>query len=272
MIVTTLYVASIALALLAGATGLIAWTVDRPWPGRAARWLSVAAFLAVGVAWVIRWTTSGHIPLFGTWESALSIAFFMLAAGLVWNLLASEPRVGPATTLTAAMILAHGFGYDSTIHALTISERSLVVYVHAFLSWMAFGAFAVNLGVSASMIVRPVTAGIRRSFDLSLSIGFVLFTAMIATGSIYKFMLFGKPWSFDPIETMAMIAWLGYGTLLHMNLLSGWKSRRIARWTIGAFVVLLLSYRAIIYFPSWSTYHIFDMNLRTHIVGPEETE
>ena len=36
-----------------------------------------------------------------------------------------------------------------------------------------------------------------------------------------------------------------------------------------AFAMLVISYRGLVYFPAWSTYHIFDIDLRIH-VGPEE--
>ena len=87
---------------------------------------------------------------------------------------------------------------------------------------------------------------------------------MIATGAFYKFMLFGKVWTFDPIESMALIVWLVYGTLIHLARLAGWSARRVARWSVAAFAVLLVSYRAIIYFPSFATYHIFDIGLKLH--------
>ncbi len=86
-------------------------------------------------------------------------------------------------------------------------------------------------------------------------------------GSLYKFLLFGKAWSFDPIETLGFCAWVAYGTLLHMDLMAGWGGRRLAGWCLGTFVLLVVSYRAIVYFPSWSTYHILDMDIRTHVTG-----
>jgi len=88
---------------------------------------------------------------------------------------------------------------------------------------------------------------------------------MLVTGSLYKFMLFGRAWSFDPVETLGLLAWLAYGTLLHMQQLAGWGGRRLAGWCVALFVVLVVSYRAIVYFPSWSTYHIFDIGLRLHL-------
>jgi ABC-type transport system involved in cytochrome c biogenesis permease subunit len=245
-----MYAALIVLALVAGAFGLRRGTAA----------FSSILFAAVTLTvWILRWIETGHLPLFGTYENALSIALATSLAGVVWR------AASGATSLIAALVLAQGVTYDPMPYALTISERSLVVDVHAVLAWLAFGVFAAAAGLA-------VRVGLVRGGDVhgallerALTIGFVLHTAMIASGSLYKFMLFGKVWSWDPIETMALMAWLAYGTLLHMSLLAGWGARRLARWSIATFVVLVLSYRAIIYFPSFTTYHIFDIGLKLHL-------
>ena len=92
---------------------------------------------------------------------------------------------------------------------------------------------------------------------------------MLASGSFYKFLLFGTAWTFDPIEILGFVAWVAYGTLLHMVLFAGWDGRRLAAWCFGLFFILVVSYRGIVYFPAWSTYHIFDMDLRIHLTGDE---
>ncbi len=95
---------------------------------------------------------------------------------------------------------------------------------------------------------------------------------MLVSGSVYKFLLFGKAWSFDPIETLGFAAWVAYGTLLHMHYFAGWRGRRLARWCLTVFILLLVSYRGIVWFPAWSTYHIFDMDLRIHVTGDEAAD
>ncbi len=126
------------------------------------------------------------------------------------------------------------------------------------------GALLANAGL-AFLVLRQWggEAAVRR-MAFTLSLGFVLHSAMLASGSLYKFLLFGRTWSFDPIETLGLVAWVAYGTLLHMQLLGGWSGRRLAGWCLALFVLLVISYRGIVYFPSWSTYHIFDVDLRFH--------
>lgn len=261
----------VAVSAAAALVGFIAWVR----PGSRTLLLAgegagvTAAVLAV-VVWALRWRSAGHLPLFGTFESSLSLAVAVLGAAIVLRLVTpAARRVWPVACVVAGAVVAHGLLFDPTAFPLTISERSWVVDVHAVVAWAAFGALAVNAALALSCLVRPTAPGEGSGHWLSrtLTIGFALHSAMLATGSFYKFLLFGTPWSFDPVETLGLVAWLAYGTLLHMHLFAGWEGRKLAAWCLGLFVVLVVSYRGIVYFPAWSTYHVFDMDLRMHVTG-----
>jgi ABC-type transport system involved in cytochrome c biogenesis permease subunit len=264
----SLYVAAIASSVAAALLGLPGWLRESPFLLRLGRMAGGLALALATAAFVLRWLEAGHLPLFGTYESALSLALACLLVGAIWDLL-GRGRVSllPWGALAAAGLLGHGLAFDPTPYALTISERSWVVDIHAVCAWLAFGALTINAGLSlATILVRRLVPDAERLVSFSLSIGFLLHSAMMASGSFYKFLLFGKAWSFDPIETLGFAAWVAYGTLLHMDLLARWNARRLAPWCLGVFFLLLVSYRGIVYFPSWSTYHIFDMNLRIHVM------
>ena len=86
----------------------------------------------------MRWSTAGHLPLFGTYESSLSLAVAVLLGGLLARIRSIGPAgLWPVATGTAAALVAHGLRFDPTPYALTISERSWVVDVHAVLAWAA---------------------------------------------------------------------------------------------------------------------------------------
>jgi len=258
----------------AAAAGWLAWQA----PGR--RGVAILADTIGGLAtacalaaWIARWVEAGHLPLFGTWESGLSLALAMLAAAWVASWLGGgKLRLWAVAGAVAAGVLAHASAYSTAIYALTISERSWVVDLHAVLAWAAFAALGLNAAYGAALLtardtLQRVQQAAERGLAVSLSLGFVLHSAMMASGSFYKFLLFGEAWSFDPIEILGFIAWIAYATLLHLHLMGGWEGRQLARWSVGLFLLLVLSYRGIVYFPAWSTYHIFDMDLRVHVTG-----
>lgn len=260
---------------VAGATaGLIAWyRPDRRALAILADGLGVTVTAATIAAWIARWVAAGHLPLFGTYESALSLGVAVMGVASIARFGGGRSRAAWAAACAVTVAVTyHGLGFDRTAYALTISERSWVVDVHAVLAWLAFGVLAWNAGLGLRVVIRRNDEDADRGLSFSLSLGFVLHSAMLASGSIYKFLLFGTAWSFDPIETLGLLAWLAYGTLLHLHLMAGWSGRRLARWCIGLFVVLTVTYRGIVYFPAWSTYHIFDMDLRIHLTGDESFE
>lgn len=258
MAAVRLYDVLLGVCAVGAVLGFLAWRAPRL--KRLARVWSWFAFVLACLAWVLRWVEAGHWPIFGVWESALSLALAVLAAGALLRRGGSLPAA--VASLVAAGVLVHSRGYETAVYALTISERSLVVDLHAAVAWAAFGCLTANAGWAVAALLRRE---VERPLVLTLQWGFFLHTAMLVTGSLYKFMLFGQAWSFDPIETLGLFTWLAYGTLLHLQQLAGWGGRRLAGWCVALFAVLVVSYRAIVYFPSWSTYHIFDIGLRLHL-------
>lgn len=236
-----------------------------------ARVLAGVFLAGVAAAWTGRFAEAGHLPLFGTYESALSLALATMIAATLWDRFGRGGPVAPLACLVSAALLAHGAAFDTTPYALTISERSWVVDVHAVLAWAAFGALAVATILALVIVVRPGDGdGRAAALTGALSIGFFGLSGMLVSGSVYKFLLFGRAWSFDPIEVLGFATWLCYGTLLHLRLMARWDARRLAVWSLAAFALLVVSYRVIVYFPPWSTYHIFDMDRRVHVVGGED--
>jgi ABC-type transport system involved in cytochrome c biogenesis permease subunit len=235
---------------LAGLVGLAGWR--RPARSGLARLhelLSLACLTIALVTWVARWVVAGHLPLFGTFESSLSLSFAALLGALLIRFRTGSTVPWTAAALGAAALLLHGRA-----------------------AWAAFAALLANAGFALHRLVaRDVRPGpSNRRLSRSLSVGFLLHSAMLVSGSVYEFMLFGGAWSFDPVETLGLLTWLAYGTLLHLHLFAGWEGRRLAGWCLALFAMLSVSYRCIVYFPAWSTYHVFDLDRRVHVMGSGE--
>ncbi len=286
---SNLYMMLIPSGLIIGHLGIAA-RIFRP--GRSVekivRWFTLIWSAALVLAWGLRASIAGHMPLFGMYESALSLALATVVVAACWEMRhRGRTIITPLAVLVGAALLSHGRTFDPTAYALTISERSWVVDVHAVIAWLAFGVLALSNFLALRIVLgrtdgddsarkahRLATGAaelheLERPLVRSLQLGFLMLTGMIASGSVYKFLLFGTPWSFDPVESMALVVWMAYATLLHLHLFVGWRGKRLAGWTLGLFALLVISYRALVYFPAWSTYHIFDMDRRIH-VGTEE--
>lgn len=257
------------LGILIGHVGIAGKLVPRqPIINRMAGWLAHLWAVLVLLLWIARVRSTSHLPLFGTYESALSLALATMLAAILWEHIGRrQVSLSPLAVLSSGALLVHGRGFDPTPYALTISEQSWVVDVHAVVAWTAFGVLTVNSILALRIILTrgEEKAQLGRWLIGSLRIGFLLHTGLLVSGSVYKFLLFGTAWSFDPIETMAIVVWMAYGALLHLHAFAGWNTERLARWCFGVFLLLVVSFRCIVYFPPWSTYHIFDMDRRLHV-------
>ena len=73
-----------AVCAASGAFGLSGWVAGRDARyERVGGWLGLLCFLLAALIWVARWSVAGHMPLFGTYESGLSLALAVLAATLL---------------------------------------------------------------------------------------------------------------------------------------------------------------------------------------------
>ena len=227
------------------------------------RWtnrVAVLIFGVVAVTWISRYAITGHFPMFGAYESALSLAFFSGTILLPASKLHQQSYLSFYPSIVAAL-LYHGKRYSSTIYALTISERGFWVHLHAIVAFVCFG-LAVLLFLASVLVLLGNNAPIKKL----LLFFYLLYTLTIITGSFYEFLLFGRVWSFDPIETMNLACFLGFTTLAHMISFQNWAPRRIASWSIFCSLLLVAAYRLILIFPPETTYHIFDIDLRIHLV------
>ena len=258
-----LYLTLVVVSAASGLVGLMSWR----W--RAKLWLrrlsALGGWSCTALAlstWGLRWYQAGHLPLLGTYESALALCVVILCAALILEQLShSEAGVLPVACLLTSAAALHGMGFDAAAHSLPIYARSWAVQLHAVVAWSAFGVLALNAGLALRCVVLDATERQSRWLARSLHWGFVLHSAMMVSGALSQLLLRGRAWSFDPVESLGMVAWLSYGALMHLHLRGGWSGRRLAWWCLLLFLVLVVSYRGIVSLPPGSTYHVFEPEL-----------
>ena len=244
----------------------------------------------------VRWTGSGHPPVFGTYEASLSASWFLLL--FVAFSLGSVHRHFRLLVLTsvpmALLLLLYGLAFFNTERMpLTISELSLWVDFHALFSWLAFAPFTLAFCLSGvylwssrsgaasgpASLLRGAESGGKRSEPESpqqqldiidelafryINFGFVNHTVMFALGSHYSSILFGTWWRWDPVFSISLMAWLLLGLTIHLRLFFNWNGRRAAWLFVTVFSVINFSYWGLVYLPRGSTFHVFDIDLKLH--------
>ena len=235
----TLYAASFFLAI----KGLLKYS-----------FFSLVAGLACHLAAAaVRWVDVGHPPVFGTYEATLSASWFLLLfAALSYRSVHRHFRlVVLAAVPLALLLLLYGIALFGTVRMpLTISEMSLWVDFHALFAWLAFAPFTLAFCLSGFYLwfaksgralaptfllyrhtsheveqesTDPETPNRQLAIidELAfryITFGFVSHSIMFALGSYYSSILFGTWWRWDPVFSIALIAWLLVGLYIHMRL------------------------------------------------------
>lgn len=223
--------------------------------------LSFLSFILVSILWILRFIQSGHFPFLGAYESSITLIFitgiviFIFSLRENFNLFLLYPFL-------SLILLFHSNFYSKKIWALTISEKSFWVHMHSIFAYLAFGLNFLLLTVSFFKLKNIKT----KFSSLNLLLFFFFFYSfMFFLGIFYRFLLFGKPFSFDPMETIHLSIFFIYTTFIHISYFNKWDEKRISKIAIILFFLFLISYRIILFFPPSSTYHIIDIDLRLHI-------
>lgn len=256
---------------------------------RMAAFLLLLGVLLQATSSGIRWYGIGHPPVFGTYEAALAGSWFMLLyTAFSYKSVHGHFRPLLLTTVPIAiLIILYGLTFNTERIPLTISERSLWVDFHAMFSWLAFGSYTAAACLAGAYLWQGARGkgqggedsaewGMRNADSNSspdvlddlifryINFGFITHTVMFALGSYYSSILFGTWWQWDPVNSTSLITWLAYGLAIHMRLFYGWKGSRGANLAIVCFLTAIVSYWGLIYFPPGSTYHVFDLELKSH--------
>lgn len=229
------------------------------------RWTAVAALALATAAVGVRWYVAGHPPIFGNFENSLALAwvalFIAIVAGFVSPRLVNVWRWAVPWALAA---LLFGSRFRSEPVPLTISEQSLWVEVHVVLAWIGFVSL---LGATSLAVVRlsgraplglPDAEADSLLGDLLMA-GFCGLTGMLATGSWYLFILFDSFWDWSVVETLSLVAWLGYAIVIHGRLFYRWHGRRLDVSVLLVLPVLIAAYFIWSVFPG--TWHFFEIPL-----------
>lgn len=217
-----------------------------------------AAGVALLVAFVAHLTWSlGRPPLRTLGETRLAYALWLSLAGALvatrWSL--RWPRVY-ATALAGAFLLftaAHPETHDKTLMP-ALRSAWFVPHVSVYLLAYAFLSAASLAGLRGLLTRDPAQA--RESLrvaDNAVVIGFGFQTLGLCFGALWAKEAWGHYWAWDPKETWALLTWLGYLAHLHLRAYRRDCVRPALAYLAAAWVVLLLCWFGVNYFPSADT-------------------
>jgi ABC-type transport system involved in cytochrome c biogenesis permease subunit len=132
--------------------------------------------------------------------------------------------------------------------------RTIWLYVHVGLGKVFLGAVLVAVGLSAVVLLRAVGLGTRtlarlpadeRLDDLSfrfVALGLIFETLMLVSGAIWAQDAWGRFWSWDPLETWALLTWLLLAFTIHLRLTAKTSPRVGATLIVTVFALAFLTF------------------------------
>jgi cytochrome c-type biogenesis protein CcsB len=189
-----------------------------------------ASFFIQVYGFALRCWIAGRPPVSNMYESVLWVSFGCMLFGLVLELIYRKRVIalGSLIFATVALIIADNVTgvLDAGINPLEPVLRSNYwLTIHVLTITLGYAAFSLSLVIGNLGLGQLVFAG-RESKALPLrqlsfyayravQVGVILLAAGTILGGVWADYSWGRFWGWDPKETWALIALLGYLALLH---------------------------------------------------------
>ncbi len=256
---------------------LLMMVMGRPGFGRPATVLAALGLLGNTLGLVLRWIESyelgiGHVPLSNLYESLVFFAWAIMLLYLILEWRTRSRSFGAFVTPLAFLAMAYASfstGISSRIEPLVPALKSNWLITHVLTCFFGYAAFGLSFALSIMLLIKRRENPAKPSAllgripklaildDLNyqmIVIGFLMLTLGIITGSVWANSAWGRYWGWDPKETWSLITWFIYLLVLHSRLLSGWRGKMFAVFSIVGFLCVLFTYFGVNYLPGLHSY------------------
>ncbi len=229
-----------------------------------ATWLYASGMALFGISFVtqatgfaLRCWIAGRPPVTNMYESVLWVSFGCMLFGLVLELIYRKRVIalGSLIFATICLIIADNVSgvLDDGIHPLEPVLRSNYwLTIHVLTITLGYAAFALSLVLGNIGLGQIALTG-RESKTLPLrqlafyayravQVGVILLAAGTILGGWWADESWGRFWGWDPKETWALIALLGYVALLHARFRGMVGPFGFLAWCVSAFMGVLMAW------------------------------
>jgi len=241
--------------ILYAAAGIILLLSRNSWErlGYQIAWvLAGSGFLLQAGGLLSRVLIAGRPPVTNMYESVIWVAFGTILFALIFEAIyrASSFLLGAVPVAVASLILADSQPVilDHSIHPLTpVLRDNFWLSTHVLSITLSYAAFALSLGV-AHVALAQVIAGRKPTAILytylykTLQVGVLLLATGTILGGVWANYSWGRFWDWDPKETWALTALLGYLFLLHGRISGLWGGFGLAVGSVIAFMSVLMAW------------------------------
>jgi ABC-type transport system involved in cytochrome c biogenesis permease subunit len=241
---------------LFAAIGMVLYWVSRWAPLYKA---GVAAYLggllAVTVGIAIRIVITRRPPVTNMYESVIYVGAGSIVFGFVLEVVYQKKYIISAAAVVAAVALALADSFplmlDPSMRPLEpVLRNNFWLIAHVMTITLSYAALALAMGISnialGLFFIRSndwTTIGQLSHFIYkALQAGVLLLSAGIVLGGVWADYSWGRFWAWDPKEVWALVALLGYLTVLHARF-AGWVGHRgLAALSVACFAFVIMAW------------------------------
>ena len=225
---------------------------------RISTWIFFSAFILHAASFLFRCVETGHSPFVNLYNSLSFFAWAISGVYLAFQVKTKTRVLGAFVSpvafllmMVASIRLGEGVsmpaileGYWVPVHIiLSISGEALFTLAClAGAMYLIQDRFIKSKKVSGFSRLLPPLRDLDRINHICLLWGFPLLTLGVIAGSIWARTVWGSHWQWDPKQVWTLIVWGFYAILLHQRLAIGWKGRKVAFFSIVAFLILLFAF------------------------------
>jgi cytochrome c-type biogenesis protein CcsB len=210
---------------------------------------------------LVRWIDAGHAPVTDTYELNMIGMWFAILIFLCFEKARKIDRsIGLVVTPISFLILGYGFMERKEAIPMNPSFDSPWLIVHVIFAWLAFGCYAIATGAAILFLMKEKFTHWKsinripdaKALDIAgyryIVLGFINHAVMLVSGAIWANKLWGRYWSWDPLETWSLISFLFYAFYLHARSFLKWEMKRAAWLILFGMVILFISYWGVDWF------------------------
>jgi cytochrome c-type biogenesis protein CcsB len=200
----------------------------------------------------------GRLPLGGSLESLGAYAWLVFALYLILAGRVRGSAIGAfVLPVATAIYVASLFVQRPTILADSTLDSGWFE-VHAVSSFIGYSAFSISFctGIMYLILARQLerkqmgrlfsrlpSLGVLDQVNYrAVAVGFSLLTVGMITGMAWSYSVWGAAWSWEPVQTCALVTWLIYAAYLHARLVAGWQGARVMTLAVMGFLFSLVTY------------------------------
>ncbi|MBI4397918.1 MAG: cytochrome c biogenesis protein CcsA, partial [Candidatus Omnitrophica bacterium] len=225
------------------------------WAGWFGRGAFLAGFLLHTYGILLRSLIAGRPPVSNMYESVIWVAWAAVMFSLILYFFYRNPVIWPATALLASLTLylvqnIPAFLDPAITPLVPVLRSNYWLTIHVLTITLSYGAFALAMIVGHVLLFlfafKPSDKALIESIGAWLyrliQIGVILLASGTILGGVWAHYSWGRFWGWDPKETWALIALIGYLIILHMRLVQWIGPLGLAVGSIVAFLGVLMAW------------------------------